>query len=632
MQPSAPVWGILLAALLLACAAAPAAAAPYGEDASIQWQQLLGGIAADYGNAMERTSDGGFIFVGSSASSMSGTIPLSVHGADDLWVVKLNATGAVEWQRLLGGSGGEVGRSVQQTADGGYVVLGQTSSSASGDVTGTSRGNFDLWVMKLDRTGGTQWQGLLGGSGNDYGICVRQALDGGMILVGNTVSGAGGDISETGRGLDDIWVVKLRPGNVAIQWERRFGGSGIDNARAIRPTADGGYLLLGDTASSASGDVAGTNHGGSDLWLAKLDGDGQLQRQQLLGGSSTENGRSLELTPDGGAIIAATSWSSGTGTITEASHGDADYWILKVDAGGWVQWQRLLGGTDGEDAESIKPTTDGGYVVIGTSSSGASGEITATNHGAYDWWVVKLDGTGALRWEQLLGGATTTPFHGYDYGKAVAQAGDGGYVLLGSTTSSASGDIAGTSNGNYDCWIVKLRAAPCLSLASGWNFVSVPAVLAAGSDTASTVFAGVNTDGHSIYLYNATAKAWAPMAAATKVRPLDGIWVYSRTAATVRLVLDPNPFVVPPEKSLAAGWNAIGYSSVRPAYARDALSSVAAKWSTLIGLDPATQRYETAIINGGNGDYSDYREMLPGKGYWLDMREAGRLSAVGAGP
>ena len=171
---------------------------------------------------------------------------------------------------------------------------------------------------------------------------------------------------------------------------------------------------------------------------------------------------------------------------------------------------------------------------------------------------------------------------------------------------------------------------PTVRLGPGWNFVSVPAGLASGADMAG-IFAGVDTDGHSI-LDNATSKTWTAMSPSTKVKALDGIWIYAKTATTVPLSFDPNPQAVPPVKDLAAGWNAIGYSSVRSATAHDALSSVASKWSTLLGFNEGSQRYETSIFNGGTGDYSDYREMLAGKGYWLYMRESGQISAVGAGP
>ncbi|MEN6342770.1 MAG: hypothetical protein ABFC89_09450, partial [Methanospirillum sp.] len=420
------------------------------------------------------------------------------------------------------------------------------------------------------------------------------------------------------------WVVKL-DGTGAIQWQKLLGGSSPDEGYAIQQTSDGGYILFGYSQSSTSGDVTGTNHGSDDYWVVKLSGTGATQWQQLLGGSGRDSGQSVQQTLDGGYILFGYSQSSASGDITGSNHGGIDYWVVKLDGTGAIQWQTLLGGSSSDEGTAIRQTPDGGYILVGYSESSASGNVLGTNHGGYDCWVVKLDDTGAIQWQELAGGS------GYDLGSSVQLTADGGYILVGYSQSSASGDITGTNHGFFDAWIVKLKAAPGIRLGPGWNFVSVPAVLAAGSDTAS-IFAGVNTGGHSIFLYNATAKAWAPMTATTKVKPLDGIWIYSSTAITIPLSFDSNPLVGPPEKALAAGWNAIGYSSASSMSARDALLSVVSKWSTLIGFDPAAQQYEAAIINGGSGPNADSRPMEPGRGYWLSMREAGQLTAVGVGP
>lgn len=175
---------------------------------------------------------------------------------------------------------------------------------------------------------------------------------------------------------------------------------------------------------------------------------------------------------------------------------------------------------------------------------------------------------------------------------------------------------------------MKLRAVPTVRLSPGWNFVSVPAVLASSADTAA-IFAGVNTDGHSIFLYNAASKTWTPMTASTKVKVLDGIWIYAKTATTVPLAFDTIPQAVPPVKDLAAGWNAIGYGSTQSASAKDALSSIAAKWSMALGYDAGRQRYELPIYTGGSGDYADSRELQAGMGYWLYMRDPGQLAGPG---
>ncbi|MEN6342140.1 MAG: hypothetical protein ABFC89_06220, partial [Methanospirillum sp.] len=175
--------------LLLAIGAAPVtAASPYGADPTIAWQKLLGGGGSDRGQSVQPTADGGYILLAQTDSSASGDVAGTNHGESDIWVVKLDGTGAIQWQKLLGGNSFDRGHSIQQTADGGYILLGDTLSSASGDVAGTNHGTSDIWVVKLDGTGVIQWQKLLGGSEGDYGNSLRQTSDGGYILFGYSQS------------------------------------------------------------------------------------------------------------------------------------------------------------------------------------------------------------------------------------------------------------------------------------------------------------------------------------------------------------------------------------------------------------------------------------------------------------
>ncbi|WP_301663649.1 DUF3821 domain-containing protein [Methanoculleus frigidifontis] len=169
---------------------------------------------------------------------------------------------------------------------------------------------------------------------------------------------------------------------------------------------------------------------------------------------------------------------------------------------------------------------------------------------------------------------------------------------------------------------------PTLDLASGWNFVSVPKRLADGNDNASAVFGDVDTAMHSIFRYDAATKLWSALDANSTIEPLNGYWVYANTSTAVDLIFASGGAATPPSKTLAAGWNAIGFSSTVPASAHDALFSVAAAWTNAIGWDADSQEYGLAIVNGGSGAYSDSRTMDPGQGYWLFMTEGGELAAL----
>ena len=452
-------FGLFLATVLF-LAVGPGAVTASEDAPGIAWQKLLGGTASDDARCVQQTSDGGYILLGSSRSNNGDATGFN-HGGTytgDLWLVKTNAAGTIQWQKLLGGSRDEEGYSVQQTSDGGFIAFGSTNSNANGDVSGTNRGsNFpDYWLVKVSSAGAIQWERLMGGSGPDNGRCVQQTSDGGYILLGVSSSNPSGEVTDARNGDEDLWVVKVNATG-SIQWNQLLGGSSAENGYSIQQTSDGGYILLGSSGSSQRGDVTGTTHGGFDFWVVKLNSSGVIQWQKLLGGSLDDSGYAVRQTSDGGFVLLGESKSSASGDVTGTNHGavnSIDIWVVKLNSSGAIQWQKLLGGSMDESGRSIRQTVDGGYVLLGSSSSSQSGDVTGVRHGTTgnDFWVVNLDGTGAIRWQRLLGGGSN------DFGTSVQQASDLGYILAGYTGSSATGDVTDTTHGSSDVWVVKLNA------------------------------------------------------------------------------------------------------------------------------------------------------------------------------
>ncbi len=311
------------------------------------------------------------------------------HGEDDFWIVKLDAQGNIQWQKSLGGSENDRAKSIQQTTDGGYIVAGNTLSN-DGNVSG-NHGRNDFWIVKLDELGTIQWQKTLGGSEGARAESIQQTTDGGYI-VGGTSWSNDGDVSGN-HGEDDFWIIKLDASG-SIQWQKSLGGSESEQPQSIQQTTDGGYIIAGYTWSN-DGDVSG-NHGGGDFWIVKLDGSGTIQWQKSLGGSGFDTAQSIQQTTDGGYI------ANGYGSIA-GNHGTVDFWIVKLDAPGNIQWQKSLGGSTDDLGESIQRTTDGGYIVAGSSRSD-DGDVSG-NHGDSDFWIVKLDGSGTIQWQKSLGGS-----------------------------------------------------------------------------------------------------------------------------------------------------------------------------------------------------------------------------------
>ena len=401
----------------------------------IEWQKSLGGSYVDIAFSIKQTSDGEYIISGKSISNdgdVSGN-----HGGEDYWIVKMSESGTITWQKSLGGSNGEKASSIHQTIDGGFIVSGQSYSN-DGDVTG-NHGDADYWIVKLNTEGEIQWQKSLGGSDYDSAYSIEQTTDGGYIISGSSYSNDG-DVTGN-HGNIDFWIAKLN-NTGTLQWQKSLGGSSFETALSIQQTNEGGYIIAG-TSNSNDGDVSG-NHGDYDFWIVKLNTVGSLQWEKSLGGSNSDRASSIQQVSDGGYIVAGESKSS-DGDVSE-NKGDADYWIVKLNTTGTIQWEKSLGGSEKDVATSIQQTIDGGYVVTGLSSSN-NGDISG-NHGDSDYWLVKLDVGGNIQWEKSLGGSD------FEIAYSVQQTNNGGYIVAGST-SSTDGDVT-ENHGHGDYWIVKL--------------------------------------------------------------------------------------------------------------------------------------------------------------------------------
>jgi hypothetical protein len=362
-----------------------------------------------------------------------------------MWVVKLNPSGFVQWEKVLGGRDRDESFSMQQTTDDGYILIGSTDSDNTGDV-GQNHGESDIWVVKLSPSGDIQWQRVLGGAGFESGRSIEQTTDGGYILIGSTDSDNTGDVGPN-HGGSDIWVVKLSPGG-GIQWQKVLGGAGFDSGRSIQQTTDGSYVLAGNTDSDNTGNV-GSNHGGSDIWVVKLNTAGDIQWQQVLGGRDREESFSIHRTTGGGSILIGTTDSDNTGDVG-SNHGASDVWVVRLNPAGAIQWQKLLGGEGFESGRSIDQTKDDGSLLTGSTDSDNTGDV-GTNPGGSAIWVVKLNPAGDLQWEKVLGG------NGFESGRSIEQTTDDGSILAGNTGSDNTGDV-GSNPGGSALWVVKLNA------------------------------------------------------------------------------------------------------------------------------------------------------------------------------
>ncbi len=397
---------VLLFFLLMSCTleegAEDTSAAPVVFLGETAWIRLMGGAGDDSVQAVVRTADGGFAILGHT-NSTDGDIRDKDLGVNDYWLIKLDAQGQMEWNRTYGGSKDDRGQSLQQTSDGGYILTGYAMSS-DGDAT-LNKGFHDNWLLKLDASGNVEWEKSFGFSGHDHSYDVLQTADGGYFFTGflDVTSARADGFSEkaaslTRHGVGEFWGTKLTA-KAEVQWRGYFGGTNNDRAHAVVASDDGGFVMAGFTESDDF-DVSSTQ-GSYDFWLVKVDAKGNMVWEASYGGSGIDIAHDIAKTKDGGFVVIGSTFS-GDGHISQ-SKGESDVWMIKVNSAGTLLWERSFGGSGFDAAQAVTEDKEGGYFVVGNSKS--LDKDLNKNEGENDIWVMKINPEGTLVWQRSFGGA-----------------------------------------------------------------------------------------------------------------------------------------------------------------------------------------------------------------------------------
>lgn len=409
---------------------------------NIDWSACFGGTDGETAYSIIQSSDGGYLVYGSAASNDSDVT--GNHGLSDAWLIKLDASGHIQWQQCYGGDEDEGAFAMVRNADGSMVMTASSRSQNGGMIQGhhdtTGYLNSDFLVFKVDSSGGLIWSHCYGGISDEYASSIAQTYDGGYVVGGSTYSTYWDVIGN--HGAIDFWIIKIDSiGN--LEWQKCLGGTYMDYGHSIVVTRDSGFAIVGSTEST-NGNVT-NNHGSGDYWLARLDSSGTLLWQRCFGGTAMEDPYSLIETSDGGFAIAGSS-KSNDGNVT-GNHGGEDFWVVKTSPMGILQWQKSLGGTGDDQAASIRQLANGDYVIAGRTQS-TNGDVSG-NHGAMDYWVADIDSMGNLQWQKCIGGSL------YETAKAIIPTSDGGWIVTGAA-GSADFDASG-NNGLTDYFVAKLH-------------------------------------------------------------------------------------------------------------------------------------------------------------------------------
>lgn len=417
-----------------------------------QWVRKYGGSEVDIPFAIKFTTDGGTIVAGYTDSKNGDVSTQPNREYWDLWIVKLDRCGNIEWERSFGGTNYESARDVVQTTDGGYIVAGETNSTDGGVVAGFG-GTKDIWILKLDATGTLLWQKRYGGSGLDIANHIHLLNDGTFLLTASSSSNDGNITGNHGTaGYTDGVLMKLdASGN--LLWSRCYGGS--KNEELLDIEIINGRTYIAGYANSTDGDIP-PQQKNYDVWLLALDANGNKVFSKVYGGSQNDVAYSMTRGNNGSLTLAGYT-TSNDGDVSGAK-GSQDYWIININpATGNLNWQKVMGGTDAEYANSVITDADGGYIVGGISYSD-DGDVTDPL-GEGDYWVVKLSAAGNVVWKQNIGGGGNDHLRSVIYQPSVKE-----YFLCGDS-DSGDGDFNG-GRGETDFGIIKLKLLDTLLLDS----------------------------------------------------------------------------------------------------------------------------------------------------------------------
>jgi hypothetical protein len=355
-----------------------------------RWTRTYGGLWADYGRSVQVTADSGYIVAGYTENFGA--------GLTDFYLIKVDSAGDTLWTRTYGDSGYQSAYSVRQTADQGFVMVGVTMPP-----WGTT---FDISVVKTNAAGDPVWTCVYKPDNDDEGRDVRQTVDGGYIVVGRTTS--------FGAGSNDVLLIRLNASGDTV-WTRTIGGPLSDIGYSIQQTADGGYVIAGLSTIVGHGE---------DVYLVKTSSVGDTIWTRTYGGTGNDAGQCVQQTTDQGYVIA--------GYINSGGGSGNDVYLLKTDSLGDTLWTRTYGGTDFDAGSSVQQTADGGYIVAGTKY------LSPANPDVY---LIKTNASGDTLWTRTFGGS------GVDGGSSVQQTPDGGHIVAGRTASFGAG--------NDDVWLIK---------------------------------------------------------------------------------------------------------------------------------------------------------------------------------
>ncbi len=453
---------------------------------AIAWQKTLGGNGTEVLTAMCIGADKLIVLCGYSNSPVSGSKSAPSFGENDYWIVKLDVNGNVLWNKTYGGSDDDQATAIIATSDGGYLLGGSSTSDISGTKTAKSFAHsYDYWVIKLNGTGNVQWDKTMGGNFTERLGGLAELANDSYAVSGHSYSGKEGSKKFDNKGTlakADYWIVILnKDGTEKTQY--LYGGGSEDVLTCASPAGLSGFYIAGYSYSQKGGGKASKLIGNNDYYVIRSNFKGQVEYDGDYGGTVSNYLTSMQALPDSSLILGGYSNSPKSTTKMADFYGATDYWIVKVKSNGTKQWDKTFAGGAGDGfgedyLMSVQQTKDKGFILGGYSNAAAGLNKTQNSKGDFDYWIVKVDSMGKLQWDKTIGGS------GKDMLTAIYELDSARYIVAGTSSSPISGDkTAGVIGGGTasDYWVMQLDGTT--NAKSSSRLATTPATAAVAADS-----------------------------------------------------------------------------------------------------------------------------------------------------
>ena len=365
-------------------------------EGTLLWQKCYGGLGSDGAMRIFENNDNSNYIIGGSFSSDGDISNDPYPNSGDYWIIKIDSIGNIIWDRIVGGPGDEQIWTGTKTSDGGIIAFGNTKAGG-GDVA-NFYGYDDMWMVKLSSVGTKEWDFTIGTSWIDVGKAIIETNDGGYLSGGSSQIEAGGNISCEPFNYEVQAVLMKLDSNRNIEWQQCYGGSSDDDIDGILELSDG-YIFIGN-GSSSDGDLVGSGwHGGGDIWIVKIDFSGNIVWQKCFGGSLGEYSSNIYQTKDGGFVVIGNTQSHDGDVVGNHSINNRyDIWMFKINREGELLWQKCIGGISDETVDfGVLKLSDYKYVIAGTATYSLSFDVNCDFHsagsGTGDYWVFQISDT-----------------------------------------------------------------------------------------------------------------------------------------------------------------------------------------------------------------------------------------------